>query len=163
MSRIKEVVGEVLKKTIADCLLVEYSIHRDTFYDRVSNLSIPILIHWCLIRYSNYSHENEIYVEHWKKELRGWMNYITTLKLKKNNSFETRFKLIKQVWDDVEYTTDMNAINGSIIHKFDGEFHNIDEDLYAKTLQDCLNESYNIITLLAKGNIEEIKNYINNL
>lgn len=159
--RVKQLIRDSLRHSI-DKVLFEYALPLDMFMDRYMNLSQQILENWCLIRYSRLIGREE-YVTHWKHELRGHLLTLARLKINKNNTLAKRYKTILRVWQDLEYTQDVQVINKTVNNKFKKEHFDTSSQEYHQTLYDCMVASTDIVNVLANGEIEQIDSYIESL
>ena len=93
--KINEKVDKMVREQISQILMLEYSIDRKSFINRVYSLSPMIISHWCLIKHNRLI-DDENYISHWKNEVGGWMLTLMNSKLKKNNSVEYKLKALTQ-------------------------------------------------------------------
>ena len=157
-----ERITEIVRQKLQEFILLEYAVDRNTFIQRVYNLSRQIVIHWCLIQYGRLTHTEDS-INHWKKELRGWMSTICEMELKKNNSIDTRLKAITQAWIDLDYTSRPDIIKKVITCKFRDEGINMASEEVKQICLDMINEAQILIHLMADADVDAIYDYVENL
>ena len=159
---INEIVDKVVREKVCEILMLEYAIDRKAFINRVWNLSPMLISHWCLIRYNRLT-DREEYIDHWKNEVFGWMEYISVMKLKRNNDVESRQKALLQAWDDLDYISNPEAIKAAIYRKFGNEEIDMRTPLIDEVANAFIADSHTIIALISKGDVGEMREYINSL
>ena len=161
-----KIIKEAVDKRVNELLLNEYfyyALERSDFIDRAYFILNPLLIHWCLIRYSRITNTNQEYINHWKRELTTFCFQISNLKLKKGNDVNKRQRALMQAWSSADLHSDPNAVYMLCINKFEEEHINTDTEEVMQTMKECVKETQNLINLLANANHKDIKEYINNL
>lgn len=159
--QVKKLIRDAVNHSI-DKVLFEYALPMDRFMNRYMDLSQQILENWCLIRYSRLIGREE-YVTHWKHELRGHILTLARLKISANNTFKKRYKTILRVWQELEYTSDIEVINKTINNKFQNENFDTHSEVYYQVLNDCRDASSAIVNVLANAEITTIDSYIESL
>lgn len=145
-------------------LIYEMAYSRIDFKRKVDDLIIQITQNWCLINYSKNLGMNPNITNHWKTELGAHISNIAKMKLKNNNSFDARMKVLNEVLiDESEMGKDPEVINMSIFFKFKNEGLSTDDEIYGKTIINFINEVPVLINLLAKGDLNSINNYIDKM
>ena len=124
----------------------------------VSDISDQIIENFCLIVYAqtdkNFSKDN---VNHWKQELRAQMLRLARLEIKGNSSYETKKKAIEEAWlRDMEFNN-YDVVYKTVVVKFDIEGIKNGFDF---AILSYINSISKIIELIAKGNEQQIKDYI---
>lgn len=159
--RIRQIITETVEEYIHKQFVCEYAHPRKEFCKYVSNLLPQIITHWCLIRYGNLTNQT-ININHWKRELSTWCNYIVRLSLK-DETYQKRYKAIESVFDLWDYDKNPTAIIKTITHKFIEENFNTDSKEFEQTITDCFNENKTLIEVLANVKPMVSIEYINNL
>lgn len=118
---LNNIINEVVEKKI-NSLLEYYAINRSRFKERILNQVQQIIENWCLVSFCSLTN-NDINrcKEHWRNELGTALQNVARPELKRNNSFEYRYKLIKSVFDEEDLCNDPNRILLLIRRKFTNE------------------------------------------
>ena len=160
--KINEKVDKMVREQISQILMLEYSIDRESFINRVYSLSPMIISYWCLIKHNRLI-DDENYISHWKNEVGGWMLTLMNSKLKKNNSVEYKLKALTQAWEDLDYTTNPEAVRAAIYSKFNGENINPYSDIVTDVIHSFMSEAPQILSIIANENVKDLHQYINSL
>lgn len=153
---------KTLKNILKEDLILEMSIPKKSFKDKIENLSQQILENWCLVRFCKLTNRTTLKT-HWSYEFRNHILSLMRYKIKQNNDYENRLKVVKEVWDELEYNTDTNVINMTVNNKFRKEDIDTKSQEYYQVLEDCMNESNTIIDLIAKADINLLDDYVDGL
>ena len=84
-------------------------------------------------------------------------------KLKKNNSVEYKLKALTQAWEDLDYTTNPEAVRAAIYSKFNGENINPYSDIVTDVIHSFMSEAPQILSIIANENVKDLHQYINSL
>lgn len=159
---LKDIVGGVLSKIYRKMPLYEYAMKRDFFVDHIGNLLPQIFENWCLVRYC--STVGRTYLkEHWRNELKGYLDTIFDMELKGNNSPIGRIKCVKEAFDDRDWYK-----NGKILKRISNKFSKERIDINSKEVASVVEECYNSLDEMARvigtyGIDPSCEEYVNNL
>jgi len=155
------IISECVHKVINEQLLCEMAYPRNVYKEYISSLSPQIIENWCLINYATLAGNMKELKAHWQKELLTHIGRLSSMKLKRNNSFDNRYKVIFEVWrTDREYASDPNVIKLMITGKFITENIQINTDLFNNVCVNCMNASDDIISTIAYANNDRAVNYV---
>lgn len=164
MKLLKEYLAEKLVNTV----IFEMAKSLDDYENLVENMIDPIMAHIILILKARQENSTD-FVDHWKKELRGFFKKFLGIKLKVKNTYNKRYNHVKHViCDELELDIDDWVISQMINFKMEEEGYDLsDKNIYNEFLpiiHDFQNNHINIIIdLIADQNPNKIKEYINNL
>ena len=161
---VRKIVTECLNEERNRMLLNEMSFNRNVFKDKVGDLSQQILENWCLIRYCTLRKNMEDLKKHWMSELKGHLLSVMRFKLKGDDKYETRLKVIKEIWNEYEYFNTYN-LDITIRHKFEEEnVDTINDTFYNEVIKDCIEYgNEDLIEIIAMRDANEIYDYINTI
>ena len=159
----KKYIKEEIEKYFLSTLIKEYAYPRKDFCNNIEKLAPQIIIHWCLIRYARLTNINTRTIQHWKCELSSWCFKLMKMGLKGNDDFKNRANAITNVWDKMDYDKDALAIKFTILSKFREEKFDTNVQEFQQTLNDCIEHADKLIYYIAKKNLKEFDEYINNL
>lgn len=155
--QLNKIVKDSVEKQLA--LIMEYAEPRKRFVECAYNLSFQIAENWCLVRYCTLIGREQTKT-HWKNELFAHMVNIASMKLKGNNSTESRQKAFAEAWDRADFSNDAMSIYGRTVGKFVKENIDIKDENVIISCRDCHESSDTIVSLLANGNFDAIHDYI---
>lgn len=158
-----KLITRIIHEEIRKFLLKEYALERSDFMDSIKGISKQIIIHWCLIRFSQITNFNSEYIPHWKHELKNWLFSICEMELKKNNAYKKRYKAIFKLWNKYDFNSKPNVIRKIIFTKFINEKIDMKSKEIEQVINDFIENANNIINLLAIGDVEKINEYVENL
>lgn len=143
-------------------VLNEMSYRRKDYKSKIEDISSQIIENWCLIRYCKIANRTE-YKKYWTDELRGHLLSVSRYKLRKNDSFNSRMKVVDEIWDEIELDRNADAVNKTINNKFKKENIPTNTMEYAQVLTDCINEHKDIETVIVCCDINQIDQYLKTL
>ena len=163
----KQIVDEITEGVIRSLrkeFLKEYfAISRKHFILNSYHLLSPLMEHWCLIRFVRLTETDCGTIPHWKHEVSIFMRDIAYQNLDGGNKYKTRFKALKEAWNMGDFDKDPNAVYRSVISKFEDEQVDINNPAIIQSCRDFINDTPTIIELIAQGNYEDMKKYIQSL
>ena len=126
--------------------LYEQAMNRDKFLDKVDDIMPTLLSHWGLIEYAHGDFEEndsyEIYVEHWKRELKGFCKKIVDYKIKGGN----KEKALQYICINTLELNDWELVYDMIRDKFEDENISLfDCKVIAKYLSQHINKLIKIL------------------
>lgn len=126
--------------------LYEQAMNRDKFLEKVDNVMPMLLAHWGLIEYAHGDFEGndsyEEYVNHWKKELKGFCHSIVHYKIKGGN----KEKALQYICLNTLELNDWELVYEMIRDKFEDEQISLfDCKVIAKFLSEHINELIKIL------------------
>ena len=153
---------EYIVRAIENTYIVEMTYDRKKFKDLIDSLGDQIIENWFLIRYSRISNTKNELINHWKKELIGYIDNICKTIFKMN-----RRKAIEEVlkgWKELNNNNENNVIN-YIARKFDEEHINIEDNIINEIVDDWLEYGLeDIIDILSdKTKYIDIVEYVNTI
>lgn len=159
--------NETLHKIIQEevqKILTEYADPRNKFIDRVDSILPQLvenwsLVHICTITDTDYNRCKN----HWKSELRNAFAYISNKSIKNNNSYDARYKAIIEGISYSELLDNESAIYNQIKVKFLNENINLSRKVIIECIHHLIENKAIIIDLLAKQDIDNIIDYINEI
>lgn len=163
-----KLIQEYLAEKLVNTVIFEMAKSLDDYENLVENMIDPIMAHIILILKARQENSTD-FVDHWKKELRGFFKKFLGIKLKVKNTYNKRYNHAKHViCDELELDTDDWVISQMINFKMEEEGYDLsDKNIYNEFLpiiHDFQNNHINIIIdLIADQNPNKIKEYINNL
>lgn len=143
-------------------LLIEYSFNRKEFVNKIESLLTPLLSHWVLIRYNRLT-SNEEYIQHWKRELKGWFVTLMRLRLKDNNSVKNREKAIQSAYENLDLTSDLKALYLTVLSKCEKENIDTTDKPFEQAIIDCANELNTIKQIIANADAKYCDEYVKSL
>lgn len=155
-----EVISSVLSSNRP--LLTEMAFKRKDYKDKIDNISAQIIENWCLIHYCHISDTDNPAINHWKNELRGHLLTAARYNIKGTDKWEDKEQAIREVWNDNDYHFP-NTIEYVIYNKFHKENLNTDNEIFIKTISDCITSFNVLLHLISLGDIRELSDYVNNL
>lgn len=157
--QLKSIIKECVQKELS--LITEYAIKRKEFKFRFFSLLPQIIQNWFLIHYCTLSNTDvNKCKEHWKTELYALLDTIADDDIKGNNSYDSRFKAIMEVFAEKEYETNPKKILKTFTIKFNKEQIPFDKEMFDTLIKDFIANMKNIADVIASKNIEE---YIENI
>lgn len=155
---IKEKVNESINK-----ILQEHADPRKDVINTLKNYFAQLAENWCLVHYCTLVNEDVNNCKnHWRTELWAIIGKMGSFKLKGNNDYNNRTKVIKTAENIKELLTDFDVIYGNVRAKFAKEKIN-NEEVIETTINDLINAKKDIIHCIANFNRKEIFDYINNI
>lgn len=146
LDNLHEVIDSVKRKE-RYTPLCEMSIRRKDFKKDLKGLGIEILAHWCLVRYAVLTGCKK-YRKHWSDELYGFITNVQSDEIKENNSYNTRYKVIYEVWETYNFF-DQGSIEGKIAGTLRKENISRSSQAMLQAIDDCARAQNGIISLLA--------------
>jgi hypothetical protein len=131
--------------------------------EKIDSIMEQLAQNWCLVRYGRLSSQNIQTLNHWKTELKASMLYMAAKNVTNDNSDKKRQKILETVWDENDFSTDMNAVDLTVTAKFENE--NLDQTIpeYQQTLKDFMNAKNEIISAIIAKSKDTIVEYVSNL
>ena len=154
---IRESIQQVLDWQNGD-LLLEMAFPRKVYKEKINDVLIQILINWCLVRYCTLANRETV-KSHWQGELRGHLLTASRLAIRKNDSAETRLKVLNEVWGDNDFSNP-HYLNMAVCNKFLKEHIDIKSTEYEQTIIDCISDIQNIFDVILTRDIYVIRKYI---
>lgn len=143
--QLNNIIKECVKKEMT--LLNEYAIKRKEFKFNVWNLLEQIITNWCLVHYCALTNTDVNQCKnHWKQELSAYLTKIARTDIKGNNSTESRFKAVTEVFEENDLINNPSLVKDLITTKFVKENIPIDDEMFDKVVNDCV-ESLEVIAL----------------
>lgn len=156
-------IKNILKRKFEDLCLFEMACDRKTFKKLVQDNIEQIIENWCLIDYVVISGDLKNLKNHWKAELRAACKRIVQSKIKENNSYQSREKVLnsyfKELW---ELDKDPEVVRSFIEDKFSDEGIK-DNVLIRKICENMVAEISYLVDILATGDYNVLKTYIEEL
>ena len=150
---------EYIVRVIENTYIVEMAYDRKKFKDLIDSLGDQIIENWFLIRYAHVSNTRKELINHWKKELIGYIDNIckTTFKMDRRKAIEEVLKGWKELNNN-------NVIN-YIARKFYDEHINIEDNIINEIVDDWLEYGLeDIIDILSdKTKYIDIVEYVNTI
>lgn len=156
--QIRKIIRETIFEIAHKPVVCEMSLTRSTYKERVRPLLNQILENWCLVRYCTIVGQTK-YKKHWSDELFGYIITISCWKLKKNDKIEIREKVLREIWDEEDFT-DAQCLRMAISRKFINEKIDINSDNVLKCITDCIKDTNNLIQVILQRDINAIISYI---
>lgn len=140
-------------------MLLEYANSRKFYREHVEGIVYPLIIHWCLVKFCSLNNLEE-YKEHWKDEIRVFMQSLFSMKTKSN--FD-KLVATKEAFTNKMLYDGIDFIAKKIKDKFKNE-HIEDIIIIQVVAEECYNNLDNIAEVLANANsVDDIINYINTI
>ena len=156
-SKLKEATLDVLNENRKE-LLTEIAFNRNEYKSKIDNLFPQVLQNWCLVHYYTLIGRNDT-KNHWSDELRGHMFTVSRYRIKGNDSFKTREKILYEIWEDNDYDIP-KFLNMAIINKMLEEPNiDVDSNNYRQTIVDCIKAKQNIFNVILSRDVQTIYNY----
>ena len=164
MNAIKKFIAEKLLETS----IFEMARSLDDYHQLINSMIEPLISHIILIMKARKENSEE-FVDHWKKEIRGFLSKFIGIHLKTKNSYEYRLKHIKHIfYDKYELDIDEEEILGIIRRKLflegydieDIDVHNDFIDIVKEFQSEYLNL---LIDVIASDSTMKIKDFISKL
>ena len=161
--KLKSLILDTVYNILKNTYLFEYLVHRKKFINDTYNLIPQILENWCLIRYCTLTNRNET-KEHWKNELCTHLEHIMFENVKSNNSYESRFKAIKEAFKMADLNDNENRIFQIVRRKLINKEHIPLDNIFNQVILDCFNSLNDIASVLSNVNrYDLIEKYVNNI
>jgi len=163
MKSIKQFIAEHFVNTE----IFEMAQSLDEYKKDIESKIFIIVAHILLIMKSKQENSVE-FIDHWKREIRGFINDLCDKKLKTKDNYNTRYK---HVYDVLINKFDFDT-NDKLIYRFYNKLYSEGYDLDDKiTYDEFINlfhefQKYyleNLIDIIAQQNYNKIKNFVNNL
>lgn len=158
---IKRLIKEV--KGLKQSVILEYAESRKDVEKAVFGITIPLLQHWCLVRFCSITGRTNT-KQHWKTEVFNFIFRIASAKVKPSNNREIVEKLVRKLWFDMEeLNTDSSKVAAFIEKKFIEEKIDLSDDdllFYAGEFQKSMED---IIYQMAYGDKNSITKYIDSI
>ncbi len=161
-NELHRLVKTVTKRVLNEELLMEMAYPRNEFVRMVYDKLQQIIQNWCLVRYSTLTGDNPN-KSHWKTELLTHIVSVASNKIKKNNSYQNRFKATKEVWEKKECDRDVNVVGMLALPQFIEEGIDYKDVICKQVFYDCMNASSSLIQIIAAADEEAIKQYIESI
>jgi hypothetical protein len=157
---LREYIKNVVHNAVEDVLLNEMAFPLKNYKDRVRNYAVDIATHWCLIRYTFYN-ENFLQLRnHWKSELKTFLNKLALMKVTPKKQYDTKYRSVLSVWAEYEFDRDEYSISSQIANKFEEEGISIYSPEFADVVNDFKNETLNIANVIADGDRLKVNEYV---
>lgn len=163
---IERLIKKEVKNVLNETLLTEMALHRKEYKDKIDSLIPQIIENWCLIKYATYDNNDvlKLLIPHWKVELRGWLLTAIRYSIKKNNSIESREKVLSEIWDDNDFNL-KEIIKILITNKFEiEEIDTQNNNLFNEIINEFIvSGNKDLINVILSQNRETIIRYINTI
>lgn len=155
-----EIISSVLSSNRP--LLSEMELKRKDYKDKIDNLSAQMIENWCLIHYCRISDIDNTSINQWKSELTEDLLTAARYNIKGTDKWEDKEQAIREVWNDNDYHFP-NTIEYVIYNKFHKEGLDTDNEIFLKTISDCITSFNVLLHLISLGDIKELCDYVNDL
>lgn len=163
MIKLREYIAEKLINT----KVFEMAQSLDEYRKDIESMIDIILVHILLIMKSREENNDE-FVNHWKKEIRGFLIDLCKKNLKVKDNYKVRLKHLNSVIKDkLDYETNDNILWGLYKKLYEEGYDLDDENVYNIFLElfHSFQDNYldELIDILAKRDFNEIKKFIDKL
>lgn len=161
LDKIRRIVREQIRSMIEaekSGLLVEMALRRKVYKNRIDNLMPQVIENWCLVHYCTLS-GNNLYKEHWKSELRGYIVSIFRLAIKDNNSEKSRNHVFSEIWIENEFD-EPSIIDYVINTKFKREKIDTTTETYADIIADFVFSQKKLIEVMLSKDYNVLDSYL---
>jgi len=163
MKNINQIISEAIEHVIHKNDILEMAYDRANYKQKVDASLEQLIQNWCLVKYYSISNESNINEGHWAGELKGLLATISQYNINGNNSPSSRWRALKEVWNDNDFDTQIQCINLAIYNKFIEEKTDVTTSAYQTTLQCCVDSYSEIIHVIIQKSITAINTYVNSL
>lgn len=144
--------------------LNEHAYNRATFLDKIENKSFQLVCKCILVIQAKYYSNDLIFKQnknHWKVELRSICLDMMRKKLKVKNTFENRYQLIEMALIQNEEILSPDILKSAVLELDKKENTSIRiSNKFFNQLKDVV---YNLMELIARGDISSVNAYISKL
>jgi hypothetical protein len=159
----KTLIRDIIKEELDKYIITEMAYNLSDYKNKVDNLIPQIIENWCLIRYTTLSRDKMELRKHWLRELNAHLYNISLMKLVNGNKSTTKRNALYSLWNRRDIDTDENIIGGLIYLKFEDEGIPTKGEIFAQIVSDFKNATKDIINVILSNNLQNIKNYTNNI
>ena len=159
-NELKYLIKDIIREELQNYLITEIAYTLKDYKEKTDNLIPQIVENWCLIRYVSLTGDKIEYKEHWKNELRSYLNNVRQMKLKNGNSILFKQNALYFLWNRRDLDSDENVISSHIYLKFKQEKLPLKGKIFAQIVEDFKNETKNIINILLSDSPVKIYQYV---